>query len=130
MYGSSGQWISQTIFGSPAKDLTIVQLYLLSLTLRYIGYQNQYEMKQLCKECYDETNKEIFLRNRQKHCHKDNTHFVGNGRNRITRYYYVMDRDKNCYISEKDFRIISLVEWFTEDFKDRVKNILKKQQGK
>lgn len=136
MYGSSGQWISQTIFGCPAKDLTIVQLFLLSLTLRYISYQNQYEMKQLCKCCLEEENKEIFLRNRQKHCHKNNNHFVGDGQNRITRFYFFRDQDKNCYISEKDFSVISLVEWFTEDFvniieaKDRVKNNLKKQQGK
>ena len=132
--GYTGALYWNTIpFNRPIEDLTVFQLKLLDTSLRVQSYNNQYRQKSLCRQCFEGEKKlETILKHRQKTCHKDKNHDVSKADSRIYRFYYEQDEQKNMYIAGEDFKVVSLVEWFTDDFrsvndsKRRLKNKSKK----
>lgn len=120
VFSINGMYWNTLPFGE--KDIskcTIVQKRLLVFSLQYQQYRNQYEVKTICKNCFDNDCHDIFLHRRQRKCNvceKD----VRRGQNRYARYYYTQDQNHKLYISEKDFTILTLVDIMTEKFKKRV----------
>jgi hypothetical protein len=118
MYSSGALFLCQDIFGCPAKELTIYQLKLLDATFRFISFSDQYHVKTLCKQCFEMDKIDTFLKHRQKVCHISKSHIVNTVEARIIRYYYSHDEDEKQFVNSEDFKILSLTEYFTEQFRD------------
>jgi hypothetical protein len=112
---------SSDIFGKPAIEHTLLQKKLLNTTLQYRYQTMKYDTKNYCKLCYENNEKKLTLiHHRQKYCQNDKNHLVKDHNNRFQRHYYRDDKDNTMIVEEDDFRIYSLLEYFSEEYKKKI----------
>ena len=115
---------------NPIQVNTLQQYKLIQTTLSYYNYILNYQKKYYCKYCWDNDLQPIFLHRRDRTCRicGNDTRITG----KLVRFYYTKDNNNNQYISDTDFSILSLVEFFTDAFKKDYENqkILSNIKGK
>jgi len=124
--GNSVSWIKE-IFGKDFNELSIIQLKILELTLIYEKITANYSSKHYCKYCFEHNQKTVQVHHRQKLCPECETdiNIKNSDNNRIYRYIY--NNEDTVYIDDKEFYILSILQWFNENA-DRNYKIIKEQK--